>query len=108
MNGRGMVEMAIASIGYSMGLIDESLFSIVIAIGFFTTIITPIITKPLIFRTVSKQIPHQKTSLEISVKSKPSNDTSNMPSSLGSEITLEHRLREIEQEKIILNYLRSS
>jgi hypothetical protein len=31
-----------------------------------------------------------------------------MHSSLESEIILEHRLREIEQEKIILNYLRGS
>ena len=108
MNGRGMVEMAIASIGYSMGLIDESLFSIVIAIGFITTIITPVITKPLIFRTVSKHIPHQKIILEKNVKSKPPTDVSNMHSSLESEIILEHRLREIEQEKIILNYLRGS
>ena len=108
MNGRGMVEMAIASIGYSMGLIDESLFSIVIAIGFITTIITPVITKPLIFRTVSKHIPHQKIILEKNVKSEPPTDVSNMHSSLESEIILEHRLREIEQEKIILNYLRGS
>ena len=108
MNGRGMVEMAIASIGYSMGLIDESLFSIVISIGFITTIITPIITKPLIFRTVTKHIPYQKIILEKDVNSKPSSDTSNRPSSLESEVTLEHRLREIEQEKIILNYLRGS
>jgi len=108
MNGRGMVEMAIASIGYSMGLIDESLFSIVIAIGFFTTIITPIITKPLIYRTTSKPAPYPKIGLKMDFKSKSYSDKSNMPSSLGTEITLEHRLREIEQEKIILNYLRGS
>ncbi len=32
-------------------------------------------------------------------------DETNEESLLGSEITFEHRLREIEQEKIILNYL---
>jgi Kef-type K+ transport system membrane component KefB len=56
MNGRGMVEMAIASIGYSMGLIDSSLFSVVIAIGFLTTIITPVIAKPFIYRSMSKRL----------------------------------------------------
>jgi len=56
MNGRGMVEMAIASVGYSMGIIDSSLFSVVIGIGFITTIITPIIAKPFIYRS-SKQLP---------------------------------------------------
>jgi Kef-type K+ transport system membrane component KefB len=60
MNGRGMVEMAIASIGYSMGLIDASLFSVVIAIGFLTTIITPVIAKPFIYKAMSKLSPHTK------------------------------------------------
>jgi len=108
MNGRGMVEMAIASIGYSMGLIDESLFSVVIAIGFITTIITPIITKPLIYRTASK---HSISPNQNLVKnSKPTTNAENSIHhfSLNSQITLEHRLREIEQEKIILNYLRGS
>ncbi|MBM2820231.1 MAG: transcriptional regulator TrmB, partial [Nitrosarchaeum sp.] len=35
-------------------------------------------------------------------------DESNAESLLGSEITYEHRLREIEQEKIILNYLQKN
>ena len=35
-------------------------------------------------------------------------DESNAESVLGSEITYEHRLREIEQEKIILNYLQKN
>ncbi|MBS3925126.1 MAG: cation:proton antiporter [Nitrosarchaeum sp.] len=56
MNGRGMVEMAIASIGYSLGLIDTTLFSVVIAIGFLTTIITPVIAKPFIYKTISKRV----------------------------------------------------
>lgn len=55
MNGRGMVEMAIASIGYSMGIIDATLFSVVIAIGFITTIITPVIAKPFIYRSTSQR-----------------------------------------------------
>ncbi|WP_255458365.1 hypothetical protein [Nitrosarchaeum sp. AC2] len=35
-------------------------------------------------------------------------DESDVESLLGSEITYEHRLREIEQEKIILNYLQKN
>lgn len=70
MNGRGMVEMAIASIGYSMGLIDATLFSVVIAIGFLTTIITPVIAKPFIYRSMSKrpidaEIKREKTEPEL-------------------------------------------
>ena len=77
MNGRGMVEMAIASIGYSMGLIDSSLFSVVIAIGFITTIITPVIAKPFIYRAMSQRSLHteikQKTSeLNTQIKQKTS------------------------------------
>jgi Kef-type K+ transport system membrane component KefB len=108
MNGRGMVEMAIASIGYSMGLIDESLFSVVIAIGFITTIITPIITKPLIYRTTSKHSIYSDQNLVKDSKLKSGTEKPNKHFSLDSQITLEHRLREIEQEKIILNYLRGS
>jgi Kef-type K+ transport system membrane component KefB len=74
MNGRGMVEMAIASIGYSMGLIDATLFSVVIAIGFLTTIITPIIAKPFIYRSMSKrsidaEIKREKTESKLSQNS---------------------------------------
>lgn len=48
MNGRGMVELAIASIGFSVGILDVQLFSIAVAIGFVTTILTPIIVKPFV------------------------------------------------------------
>jgi Kef-type K+ transport system membrane component KefB len=50
MNGRGMVELAIASIGYSVGILDVRLFSIAVAIGFVTTILTPVIAKPFVER----------------------------------------------------------
>jgi len=61
MNGRGMVEMAIATLGYTMGLIDTALFSVVIAIGFLTTIITPVIAKPFVYRSKSdnSSVPHK-------------------------------------------------
>lgn len=48
MNGRGMVELAIATIGFSVGILDVRLFSIAVAIGFVTTILTPIIAKPFV------------------------------------------------------------
>jgi len=48
MNGRGMVELAIASVGFSVGILDIKLFSIAVAIGFLTTILTPIIAKPFV------------------------------------------------------------
>jgi Kef-type K+ transport system membrane component KefB len=51
MNGRGMVELAIASIGYSIGILDITLFSIAVAIGFVTTILTPLIARPFVGRT---------------------------------------------------------
>ena len=66
MNGRGMVEMAIASIGYSMGLIDSSLFSVVIAIGFLTTIITPVLAKPFIYRAMSKSLQDKEIKQKVS------------------------------------------
>ncbi len=59
MNGRGMVELAIASIGFSIGILDVRLFSIAIGIGFFTTILTPILAKPFIEKQKQRQIPEQ-------------------------------------------------
>jgi hypothetical protein len=43
-----MVELAIASIGYSVGILDIRLFSIAVAIGFVTTILTPLIARPFV------------------------------------------------------------
>ena len=56
MNGRGMVELVIASIGFGAGIIDLKLFSIAVAIGFITTIMAPIMSKPY----VDKSIPADK------------------------------------------------
>jgi Kef-type K+ transport system membrane component KefB len=50
MNGRGMVELVIASIGFAAGIIDITLFSMAIAIGFATTIMAPITAKPFVAR----------------------------------------------------------
>jgi Kef-type K+ transport system membrane component KefB len=54
MNGRGMVELVIAAIGFAAGLIDMTLFSIAIAIGLITSILAPITSRPLISSAKSK------------------------------------------------------
>jgi Kef-type K+ transport system membrane component KefB len=45
MNSRGFVELVIAATAYQLGLIDETIFSMVIAIGVITTIISPIASR---------------------------------------------------------------
>lgn len=42
MNGRGAVELVIASIGLEMGIIDDEVFSILVFIAFVTTMLPPI------------------------------------------------------------------
>jgi Kef-type K+ transport system membrane component KefB len=54
MNGRGMVELVIASIGFSAGVIDMTLFSIAVAIGLVTSILAPITSRPLVSNAKSK------------------------------------------------------
>ena len=45
MNSRGMVELVIAVIGLEAGIIDEVMFSIIVAVGFITTILAPIMSR---------------------------------------------------------------
>jgi Kef-type K+ transport system membrane component KefB len=45
MNGRGTVEIIIASIGLSAGIIDQGLFSILVFIAMFTTSLVPVTVK---------------------------------------------------------------
>jgi len=52
LNGRGTVGLAITALAYSIGILDLTLFSVCVAICFITTIITPIIAKPLLHKTV--------------------------------------------------------
>ena len=65
MNGRGMVELAIASIGFSVGILDVKLFSIAIAIGFITTVLTPIIAKPFVEKLKLRQIQDQNNEIRL-------------------------------------------
>ena len=54
MNGRGMVELVIASIGFTVGILDITLFSVAVAIGFITTILAPITSRPFVSIAKSK------------------------------------------------------
>jgi Kef-type K+ transport system membrane component KefB len=54
MNGRGMVELVIAAIGFAAGVIDMTLFSIAVAIGLITSILAPITSRPLVSSAKSK------------------------------------------------------
>lgn len=54
MNGRGMVELVIAAIGFAAGVIDMTLFSIAVAIGLITSILAPITSRPLVSNAKSK------------------------------------------------------
>lgn len=45
LNGRGVMELVVAGIGYQRGLIDQGLFSTLIFMGVITTMITPIMFK---------------------------------------------------------------
>lgn len=48
MNGRGMVELVIAAIGFAAGILDLALFSIAVAIGLVTSILAPITSRPFV------------------------------------------------------------
>jgi Kef-type K+ transport system membrane component KefB len=45
MNSRGFVELVISSTAYQAGLIDQSVFSLVITIGILTTIMSPVASR---------------------------------------------------------------
>jgi Kef-type K+ transport system membrane component KefB len=50
MNGRGAVELVVASVGLKMGIIDNNLFSILVIVAFITTILPPFILNMLLRR----------------------------------------------------------
>ncbi|MCB0361162.1 MAG: cation:proton antiporter [Bdellovibrionales bacterium] len=45
LNGRGVMELVVAGIAYQRGLIEQGLFSTLVLMGVFTTIITPLMFK---------------------------------------------------------------
>jgi Kef-type K+ transport system membrane component KefB len=56
MNGRGAVELILAVIGLELGLIDETLFSVLVFMAFFTTLMTPITLKYLLKSIGKKEV----------------------------------------------------
>jgi Na+:H+ antiporter len=54
MNGRGMVELVIASIGFSSRILDLNLFSIAVVIGFITTIMAPLLSRNYVIKIKSE------------------------------------------------------
>ena len=54
MNGRGMVELVIASIGFYSGILDVKLFSVAVAIGVITTILAPVLARSSIEKSKIK------------------------------------------------------
>jgi Kef-type K+ transport system membrane component KefB len=57
MNSRGFLELVIATITYQLGLIDITLFSLVVAIGVITTVLSPITARLSLKRTLLESPP---------------------------------------------------
>jgi len=55
MNSRGAVELIIASIGLQQGIIDEKVFSVLVLMTFFTTIVSIIGMKPVADRLLNNK-----------------------------------------------------
>ncbi len=54
LNGRGIMELVIASIAYKRGFISQGLFSTLIVMGVFTTIITPLMFRRWVMPRLQK------------------------------------------------------
>jgi Kef-type K+ transport system membrane component KefB len=50
MNGRGAVELIIASVGIELGIIDDVYFSILVVVAFITTLLPPVVMGALLNR----------------------------------------------------------
>lgn len=50
MNGRGAVDLILASIGYNLGVIDETVFSVIVLMAFLTTLFSVLGMKPVVKR----------------------------------------------------------
>ncbi len=56
MNGRGAVELIIASVGLEVGLINDDIFSILVSIAFLTTLLPPLTLRFVIDRVANRLI----------------------------------------------------
>ncbi len=57
LNGRGVMELVIASIGYERGLIGQGLFSTLVLMGVFTTLITPMLFRRFVIPKLEEPEP---------------------------------------------------
>lgn len=57
LNGRGVMELVVASIAYEHGLIDQGVFSTLVLMGVVTTLMTPILFRKLLGSRMAKDIP---------------------------------------------------
>ena len=55
LNGRGIMELVIASIAYERGFINQGLFSVLVLMGVVTTMITPLMMKQWVMPRLSKE-----------------------------------------------------
>ena len=60
LNGRGIMELVVARIGLSSGLIGSGLFSVLVLMGMITTIVTPTLLKRA-FDAAERERSHRKT-----------------------------------------------
>jgi len=56
-NGRGIMELVVANIAYQRGFINQELFSVLVLMGVFTTVITPILFRRFVYSKVQTQQP---------------------------------------------------
>jgi Kef-type K+ transport system membrane component KefB len=63
MNSRGFVELVIASTAFGLGLIDQSLFLLVVAVGILATIISPAATRIVLARRKALHVPVSMTTV---------------------------------------------
>lgn len=56
MNGRGAVELIIASVGLEVGLINDDIFSILVFIAFMTTLLPPLTLRFIINRVANRLV----------------------------------------------------
>ncbi len=60
-NNRGMIELVIAAIGLELGIIDITLFGIIVAIGLITTIMSPVMARVHLSRSNAYKSPKEPT-----------------------------------------------
>lgn len=56
LNGRGVMELVIASIAYERGFIDQDLFSVLVLMGVVTTMITPLMFRKWVMPQLSQKM----------------------------------------------------